>query len=137
MSTKTKEDNCSKLLQKARYFNNFYFNGYKNGTCKPLYCHRVHVGLVEATVEAALRPFKEVFSIADDKIEICPGITDSNEITEKVDKVLRSLRETNNFVALKGWRDEKYDIRGSAFGDEPLFQMERSATSASIYHFKI
>ena len=62
--------------------------------------------------------------------------TDDNnsfeEISRKIDVTLRSLRDSPNhdFIALRGWRNECYNIRPE-FAESPLFKMERSATCKS------
>lgn len=117
----------SKLVKLARSFNNFYFNGYKSGDYKPLFCQGHHIGLVSRDVERELLPFQDIFVNYPTKIEICPNCTDYHDITAQVAKVLQSLREKNIFTALKGWRNETFEIRPS-FGQKPLFAMERAAT---------
>lgn len=78
-------------------------------------------------VEKELLPYPAVFVIAPDKIDLCPGLIGYDEISSQVDGVLRSLRDKNIFTALRGWRNETYDIR-SQYGQPPLFTMERAAT---------
>jgi hypothetical protein len=46
--------------------------------------------------------------------------------------VLRTIRQKNVLVALKGWRNECYEIRPT-FAEPPLFKMERSATCKSSF----
>ena len=68
-----------------------------------------------------------MFYVQNDKIEVCPNLVQYNDITNKVEEVLFKLKEKNIFSTLKGWRDEKYEIR-PRFGQVPLFAMERAAT---------
>ena len=94
------------------------------------------MGLVRKDVEEAIEPFKDVFSISTSQIDIMPmynhvAQTKSTfeEISKNIDNVLQSLRDSpdHDFLALKGWRNECYNIRPS-FSSPPLFKMERSAT---------
>ena len=110
--------------------------GLSSGQCKPLYCQGYQVGLVRNDVEEAIEPFKDVFSISTSQIDIMPmynhvAQTKSTfeEISKNIDNVLQSLRDSpdHDFLALKGWRNECYNIRPS-FSSPPLFKMERSAT---------
>lgn len=118
---------CSELLQLARKFNCFYFEGYKSGKCKPLYCQGHQVGLVSATVEKELSNYPQVFDISAKKVDLCPGLTGHEVVSKQIDAALRSLRQKNMFPALRGWREETYSIR-SHFSQPPLFSMERAAT---------
>ena len=87
------------------------FLGYRSNLFKPLFCQGHHIGLVAKEVEQELLPYQDVFALHPDKIDLCPGIVGYNEISAKVDLVLRSLRDKNLFQALRGWRNETYDIR--------------------------
>ena len=52
-----------------------------------------------------------------------------DQISANVNNVLQELRDSpkHDFIALKGWRNECYNIRPT-FSSPPLFKMERSAT---------
>ena len=134
------DEKDSRLIKLGRTFNNFFFNGktkharwkqctgvfydidqtflrflqflgYRSNLFKPLFCQGHHIGLVAKEVEQELLPYQDVFALHPDKIDLCPGIVGYNEISAKVDLVLRSLRDKNLFQALRGWRNETYDIR--------------------------
>ena len=135
------DEKDSRLIKLGRTFNNFFFNGkkknmrdeskstgvfydidqtflrflqflgYRSNLFKPLFCQGHHIGLVAKEVEQELLPYQDVFALHPDKIDLCPGIVGYNEISAKVDLVLRSLRDKNLFEALRGWRNETYDIR--------------------------
>lgn len=50
--------------------------------------------------------YPEVFVIQPDCIELNPAFRDYDERTARMDRVLRECREKNEFVTLKGWREE-------------------------------
>jgi len=98
---------------------------------RPLYCRGVAIGVVREPIEASLVDYPDVFAVSRERIDIV-GNTYA-EITAKMARVLQSLREKKSsndpdFMALRGWRNEDYEIRGGGFHPSPLFRMERSAT---------
>ncbi len=106
---------------------NFYILGYKSNDYKPLFCQGHHIGLVSRDVEVELLPYNDIFVIHPTKIDLCPGIISYEEISAQVARVLSALREKNKFTALKGWRNETFEIKPS-YGQPALFAMERAAT---------
>jgi len=38
------------------------------------------------------------------------------------------MKEKTDYLALKGWREECYDVSFKALDEKPLFKMERAAT---------
>ena len=56
-----------------------------------------------------------------------------DQISANIHNVLVELRDSpkHDFIALKGWRNECYNIRPT-FSSPPLFKMERSATCKYI-----
>ena len=117
----------SRLIQLARKFNNFYLEGLKKNDFKPLVCQGHQIGLVTKNVEHELLTFPQVFDIHSNRIEICPDLTDYQDITNQIEDVLTNLRCQDKFSTLKGWRNERYEIR-PRFGSPALFAMERAAT---------
>ena len=117
----------SRLIQLARKFNNFYLEGLKKNDFKPLVCQGHQIGLVAKNVELELSTFPQVFDIHSNRIEICPDLTDYQDITNQIEDVLTNLRCQDKFSTLKGWRNERYEIR-PRFGSPALFAMERAAT---------
>ena len=110
--------------------------GVFSGQCKPLYYQGCQIGMVKKEVEDAIKPFEDVFSVSATQIDIVSKYDNAtqsrnsfNEISANIDMVLQSLRDSPNhdFEALKGWRNECYNIRGD-FSAVPFFKMERSAT---------
>jgi len=117
----------SSLLKLAKKFNNFYFNGLYSNNFKPLFCQGYQIGLVPPEVEIHISSYHEVFEIFPDKIEICPGVTQYDEISAQIASALSDLRQKKVLKTLEGWRNETYEIKPS-FGQNSLFAMERSAT---------
>ena len=116
--------------------------GFSSGHCKPLYCQGHQVGLVRKDVEDAIAPFKDTFAVSEKHIDIVSNSSENSsigdsrdQISANINAVLQALRDSPNhdFIALKGWRNECYNIRPT-FSAPPLFKMERSAT-CKIYIF--
>jgi len=128
-SSNVPDSTCSEssLLTLAKKFNNFYFNGLYSNNFKPLFCQGHQIGLVSPEVENHISSCHEVFEISPDKIEICPGLCQYDEISAQIASALSDLRQKKVFTALEGWRNETYEIKPS-FGQKSLFAMERSAT---------
>lgn len=58
-------------------------------------------------------------------VELNPAFRDYTERSEQVDRVLKEFRAQGMFVALKGWRNECYEVKSTT---ESLLKMDRSAT---------
>ena len=99
----------------------------KNPDYKPLICQGHQIGLVPKNVELELQAFPQVFHIQPDNVELCPDATNYEDITHRVESVLLDLKGKDKFSTLKGWRNERYEIR-PRFGSPALFAMERAAT---------
>lgn len=126
-----KAPKMSRLLKLAQKFNCFYLNGLAKGECRPFVVDGQQVGLVSQNVMEQLLKYPEVFSIKDAEqgkqniVELNPAFRDYTERSEQVDRVLNEFRAKGMFVALKGWRNECYEVK-SATGS--LLKMDRSAT---------
>ncbi|XP_062546890.1 uncharacterized protein LOC134212764 [Armigeres subalbatus] len=122
----------SRLLKLAQKFNCFYLNGLAKGECRPFVIDGQQVGLISQNVMEQLLKYPEVFCIKDAEqgkqniVELNPAFRDYTERSEQVDRILQEFRSQGIFVALKGWRNECFEVR-SVFGS--LMKMERSATS--------
>ncbi|XP_058126206.1 uncharacterized protein LOC131287857 [Anopheles ziemanni] len=122
----------SRLLKLAQKFNCFYLNGLLKGDCRPFVVDGHQVGLVSQNVIEQLLKYPEVFHIRAPEhgkqniVELNPAFRDYNTRSQQVDRILREFREQGMFVALKGWRDECYDVKSSVSGS--LLKMDRSAT---------
>jgi len=46
--------------------------------------------------------------------------------------IFRHMRQNKDYLALKGWREECYDVATSPMDPQPLFKMERAATCKKI-----
>ncbi|XP_053675784.1 uncharacterized protein LOC128726028 [Anopheles nili] len=121
----------SRLLKLAQRFNCFYLNGFMRGDCRPFVVDGHQVGLVSQNVIEQLLKYPEVFHIRAPEhgkqniVELNPAFRDYNTRSQHVDRILREFREQGMFVALKGWRDECYDVKSSSGS---LLKMDRSAT---------
>lgn len=125
------ETKLSRLLELAQKFNSFYFLGAQKGGIKPFIVDGDHVGLIKPDVYKHLLKYPEVFCFHENEsnregvVELNPAFRDYTERTIKVDEVLRDLKSKGIFSALKGWRDEFYDVK---HGHKRLLKMDRSAT---------
>lgn len=99
--------------------------------CLPLYVSGQRVGTVLPAVTPHLSGHSEVFAVSrgqrSGRVDLCPGLTSCRQRSEALAPVLESWREGGHFECLRGWRDEKYEVKPQ-FSDAPLLHMERSAT---------
>ncbi|CAH0727874.1 unnamed protein product, partial [Brenthis ino] len=123
----TNKINISELTKLARKFNCFYLSGLHQGICKPFLVAGHQVGLIRPDVLKHLQRFPEVFRITGKFVELNPAFRDYQERTSKVAEVLQSLRKENEICALKGWRDECFEV-SSPYHYESFLEMDRSAT---------
>ncbi|KYB25360.1 Uncharacterized protein YJR142W-like Protein [Tribolium castaneum] len=127
MSVQQSNKNMSRLLKLAQKFNCFYLSGLSSGDCRPFVVEGFQVGLVRPDVMSQLLKFPEVFRITSGCVELNPAFRDYEERSSQVDRVLRELRAGSVFIALKGWRDECYEVK-TDFTSKSLLKMDRSAT---------
>ncbi|XP_019873561.2 uncharacterized protein LOC109601730 [Aethina tumida] len=120
-------NNVSRVLKLAQKFNCFYLSGLKSLECKPFVVEGCQVGLVRPDVMKQLLRYPEVFQVSPGCVELNPAFRDYEERSNKVDEVLKQLRAENAFIALKGWRDECYEVK-TQFNSKSLLKMDRSAT---------
>ena len=85
------------------------------------------VGFVPASVLEQLQKYPKVFTISQSAVTISEELQTPEERNKALENVLLDLRKQNIFEALRGWRDECYDIK-EHFSSPALFKMERSAT---------
>ena len=62
----------------------YHIGRFKSKDFKPLFCQSHQIGLVSRKLEQELIPFQDVFVITQSRIDICPGLNNYEEITEKV-----------------------------------------------------
>ncbi|XP_065155557.1 uncharacterized protein [Atheta coriaria] len=117
----------SRLLRLAQKFNCFYLSGFTSGECKPFIVEGFQVGLVRPDVMKQLLRYPEVFCVSSGSVELNPAFRDYEERSNKINEVLKELRSENTFIALKGWRDECYEVR-TEFNAASLLRLDRSAT---------
>lgn len=122
----------SKLIRLAKKFNRCYLGSFAKNEYKPLIYKNVQIGLVRGIIENELTLYPDVFKISKGEIQIIernPEETDEDLLSPVIDEVLRDLRARNpNNIALRGWRNENYEIKVNFSDVKPLFKMERSAT---------
>ena len=78
------------LLENFEFF--FSFSGLYSNNFKPLFCQGYQIGLVPPEVEIHISTYHQVFEIFPDKIEICPGVTQYDEISAHIASALSDLR---------------------------------------------
>ncbi|XP_072025538.1 uncharacterized protein [Amphiura filiformis] len=124
-----------RMLAVIKWCNSFYERGSSRSRCKPFLIAGQKVGLIRPDVLVHLEKHPSIFTIKRDsedtsniiQVSLSPSLSAPEERTSKVDQFLQSLRQQDVFVALKGWRDEKYAVNVS-YHTERLTDMERSAT---------
>ena len=68
---------------------------------KPLFCQGHQIGLVSPEVENHISSCHEVFEISSDKIEICPGLCQYDEISAQIASALSDLRQKKVFTGIE------------------------------------
>ncbi|XP_037077579.1 uncharacterized protein YJR142W-like isoform X2 [Pollicipes pollicipes] len=118
----------SKFLALARKFNCVLFedNGLRSGTL-PLVVAGHTVGLVRAEL-LPLVGAASIFHVSESAVTLDPVLDTPAARSEAMAQLLERWRDQEDLVALRGWRNECYDVRVS-FSSQPLLKMERSATS--------
>ena len=97
-----------------------------------MFCKNVQIGLVRQSVEEALTKHKEVFRIEEDRITLLHE--DYQTTSKKLNDAMKDIKKSHDFEALRGWRDEDYEIRTGGLSSTRLFKIERAATS--MFGFK-
>ncbi|CAH1266196.1 Hypp3317 [Branchiostoma lanceolatum] len=115
----------SKLVGRC---NNFFQPGSSRAMCKPFLVDGQQVGWVWPDVEKYIQTFPDVFMVEDKQVSLCPSLQTYEERTARVQEVMVRLREEGDFIALKGWRDEMYEVFHQR-SSPPVFRMERTATA--------
>ncbi|XP_049957849.1 uncharacterized protein LOC126474411 isoform X2 [Schistocerca serialis cubense] len=101
--------------------------GLHKGDCRPFIVEGHQVGLVRPDVMQHLHHYPDVFHIQPDAVELNPAFRDYGERSDRVEAVLKDCRANNIFIALKGWREECYEVC-AAYASKALLKMDRSAT---------
>lgn len=117
----------SKLL---KWGNCFLSQGSSKSKCMPFVIDNTQVGWIRPDASQHLLKYKDVFEVSKDSSKI-PGIHifcgKTEERNKKVANVLEDLRSKDVLPALRGWRDEIYEIRTS-FDKVPVLGVERAAS---------
>ncbi|XP_078595539.1 uncharacterized protein LOC144872827 [Branchiostoma floridae x Branchiostoma japonicum] len=115
----------SKLVGRC---NNFFQPGSSRAMCKPFLVDGQQVGWVWPGVEKHIQRFADVFMVEEKQVSLCPSLQTYEERTKRVQEVMLRLRQEGDFIALKGWRDEMYEVFHQQ-SSPPVFRMERTATA--------
>ena len=76
---------------------------------------------------AQLQKYPKVFTVSKVAVTINEDLKSYEERNKALETVLLDLKRQNTFEALRGWRDECYDVKEHC-SYPILFKMERSAT---------
>jgi len=98
-------------------------NRYDRARYRPFRVAGLRVGWIDAALLPRLARFRDVFAVADGTVDLHPALDDFKSRTAAVEGALRVLRAEG---LVRHWRDERYPV-APAFGQAPLFAMERAA----------
>ncbi|KAI4454765.1 thiamine pyrophosphokinase [Holotrichia oblita] len=87
----------------------------------------VQIGLVRPEVARELQPYRDVFNVEENQVSLNQNLDSYDKRSVAVENVLKQLKVEDKFVALKGWRNECYEVRAS-YDSKPLLKMDRSST---------
>ncbi|KAK3871992.1 hypothetical protein Pcinc_022897 [Petrolisthes cinctipes] len=120
----------SPILHLMRRCNSFFLQGLVSvqGECRPLVVCGHCVGVVRPDVACALLDYPQVFTPTNEAFILNSQLDSYSKRSNAVELVLRDLRAKNVLQALRGWREECFNVWADV-GAEPLFQMERSAVT--------
>jgi hypothetical protein len=97
-------------------------NNYDPARAMPLFAGEARVGLLRRDNAAALRPFADVFGVADDKVTLL-ACGDVAAISRAVDAVVDALVTEKR---VPKWRNETFDV-APRWGAPALFRLDRGA----------
>lgn len=125
MKGMTKQVNLCRVVERI---NNFLLPTSSRNECIPFYVDYKQVGIVLPDVALLLQEHPEIFTVSSTAIHLNNKYGSCEERTEIMRVFLNGLREAGHLnKALKGWRNETYNIRHS-MSEPVLFRMERSAS---------
>lgn len=117
--------------QKIARINQFLETFQRNNTHPGLtfYVNEQPVGVIRLTESVMLALHaRGSFRIDEDRKEIhMDGWQDFGDITAGLEGMLTMFWQSDLFVCLRGWRDEKHDV-AKRFGERAMFRIERAAT---------
>ncbi len=100
-------------------------NRYNPERYKPFYIDDQILGWIDKAFAKHLSRWDEVFKINDLKIVLNPSLSTPVERSKAIAPILELLHKEN---VIDSWVDELYAVN-QAYGEEPLFLMERAAVS--------
>jgi len=98
-------------------------NGTDDSAYAPFVVEGQRLGWVHCDFAPALKPFDDVFLVADNSVTLLDDLNDYQSRSDAVDPVLRALDADDWF---SGWRDEAYPV-GTGFYEQAFLEMERTA----------
>lgn len=116
----------SDILSLAKRFNSVLFDA--SISVVPFMVDGHLVGLIRSRLLPLIRAATSVLCEDGTAVNLDPGLDSFEKRTDAVDALLRKWRREENLSALKGWREERYDVR-PWFSSGVLFSMERAAAS--------
>ncbi|KAJ8370104.1 hypothetical protein SKAU_G00101320 [Synaphobranchus kaupii] len=118
-----------KALRLLRRMDNFNLPGSSRTQCLKFEVDGLQVGWIPATVAPVLSRFPQVFTLPQGgAVALCASLDSYSRRSDTLHSVIKTLREENHFICLRGWREEKYEVR-ARYCDSSLMSMERAATS--------
>jgi hypothetical protein len=97
-------------------------NSYRPARAVPLIAQNARIGLLRHDNAAILRQFGDVFSVADDKVELLAR-GDAASVSLAVDAVVDALVEEGR---VPKWRNERFDV-APHWNAPPVFRLDRGA----------
>src|SRR5437868_565412 len=97
-------------------------NNYDPARVAPLIAGDRRIGLLLHEHAAALRPFREVFAVEQDRVRLLAE-GDCAAVSAAVDGVVNALVAENR---VRKWRNETFDV-AARWGEPPIFRLDRGA----------
>ncbi|KAK7499465.1 hypothetical protein BaRGS_00009117 [Batillaria attramentaria] len=120
--------------------NSFLRKGSSRKDCLGFFVDGTQLGFVRPEVVRKLRQFPDVFDVVQPEGQGGEGglsagvhlsqslvVKQPDERTAAVAEAMEILHKQNEFVSLRGWYNEMYNV-AKTFSSKPLFQIERSAS---------
>lgn len=93
--------------------------------CLPFYVGSNQVGIIRPDILAHLQKYDDVFISSPHSLKLSDDLKTTKERSDRINQILRELREEQVLVTLKGWRNETFDIRITP-REKAAMEVERS-----------